>query len=312
MPDFTDCSFASREPDGDWLAVASAGGPVRGFDHMMAAFGDALTEAEIQKATDHIRTFCRDDAWPRGELNLPKALFTEKAFPEDEVYFLTGAAVEGEGSVSGLLVYEKRFGARNQIEVAVPFSFLEAPANAPEAGRWRGGIGDIGFGLKRVLLSSLGSGSIASLTAELIVPTGDAGRGFGGDTFVFEPFLTYGQIVPVIGFVQMQGGFELPFDTAQAENEWFVRSVIGRNLTAGEWGRVFSPMLGVLAGGVLSDEPDPSWDLVPQMLITLNTRQHVMLNAGVRLPVTGAGERDKAVYALLLWDWFDGGFFEGW
>lgn len=35
LPDFTDCSFASREPDPDWHAVTHAGGPVRAFDRMM-------------------------------------------------------------------------------------------------------------------------------------------------------------------------------------------------------------------------------------------------------------------------------------
>ena len=32
LPDFTDCRFASREADGDWLAVVHQGGPVRAFD----------------------------------------------------------------------------------------------------------------------------------------------------------------------------------------------------------------------------------------------------------------------------------------
>ncbi|HET9372726.1 MAG TPA: c-type cytochrome, partial [Vicinamibacterales bacterium] len=27
-PDFTDCSFATREPDADWIAIAHEGGPV--------------------------------------------------------------------------------------------------------------------------------------------------------------------------------------------------------------------------------------------------------------------------------------------
>src|SRR5690606_13839418 len=35
LPDFTDCSFASREPDDDWLAVAHYGGPARGFSPLM-------------------------------------------------------------------------------------------------------------------------------------------------------------------------------------------------------------------------------------------------------------------------------------
>lgn len=30
LPDFTDCQFASREPDGDWLAVAHQGGAGKG------------------------------------------------------------------------------------------------------------------------------------------------------------------------------------------------------------------------------------------------------------------------------------------
>ena len=34
-PDFTDCSFSSREPDADWIAVAHQGGPVRAFDETM-------------------------------------------------------------------------------------------------------------------------------------------------------------------------------------------------------------------------------------------------------------------------------------
>src|SRR5688572_32813847 len=29
LPDFRDCAFATREPDGDWLAVVHDGGPAR-------------------------------------------------------------------------------------------------------------------------------------------------------------------------------------------------------------------------------------------------------------------------------------------
>ena len=47
VPDFTDCDFANREPDADWGAIIHQGGPVRGFDRMMPAFGEALSQAEI-------------------------------------------------------------------------------------------------------------------------------------------------------------------------------------------------------------------------------------------------------------------------
>jgi hypothetical protein len=54
------------------------------------------------------------------------------------------------------------------------------------------------------------------------------------------------------------------------------------------------------------------WDLAPQLQVTLNTRQHVMVNAAVVLPITQSGERDPQILFYLLWDWFDGGFLDGW
>src|SRR6056297_1337763 len=74
LPDFTDCSFATREPDSDWLAVAHDGGPVRGFDPLMPAFGGVLDLDQLQRAMDYVRTLCGEDAWPPGELNLPRAM----------------------------------------------------------------------------------------------------------------------------------------------------------------------------------------------------------------------------------------------
>jgi hypothetical protein len=51
---------------------------------------------------------------------------------------------------------------------------------------------------------------------------------------------------------------------------------------------------------------------VPQFQVTLNTRQHVMANAGFRLPMTNRSERETEFVFYLLWDWFDGGVLEGW
>src|SRR5690606_26082281 len=99
LPDFTDCSFATREPDADWFAVVHEGGPVRAFARIMPAYGDALTDDEIAATLAYIRTLCTDDRWPRGELNLPRALRTEKAYPEDEAVFTTHVALEGPRSV---------------------------------------------------------------------------------------------------------------------------------------------------------------------------------------------------------------------
>ena len=303
LPDFTDCNFATREPDADWLAVAHQGGPVRGFAREMPAFGDALTQNELQKILDHIRTLCPDDEWPRGELNTPRPLITEKAFPEDEAVLTTTVdLVASEGAILHELLYEKRFGARNQFEVIVPFGFEEH--------RQGGQLGDVALGLKRVMLQSLAHGSILSLGGEVILPTGHKNKGIGKGLTRIEPFASYGQILPADAFLQFQGGFDIPLDRSAAADEAFFRGVAGKSFTQGDWGRTWSPMLEVLGTRPLGSEGFLHWDLVPQTQIALNQRQHVMLNIGLRIPVNHYSDPQFIIY--LLWEWFDGGFFEGW
>lgn len=313
LPDFTDCSFATREPDADWAAVAHAGGPVRGFSSMMPAFGDALTEEEVNMALAHVRTFCADPAWPRGELNLPRALLTEKAYPEDEAVLTVATATEGPGAVMNEFVYERRFGARNQLELVVPFGFLErTPADPGDPDGWTAGLGDVGLGVKRALFHSLESGTILSAGGEVFLPTGDEDDGFGRGTTLFEPFIAFGQILPSDGFLHVQGGLELPADRDVADNEAFWRAAIGRSFTTGRWGRTWSPIVELLGARELMAGEPVHWDLVPQLQVTLNTRQHVMVNVGVRIPLSDADIRQTELIMYLLWDWFDGGFFDGW
>lgn len=312
LPDFTDCSFATREPDGDWLAVAHQGGPTRAFSELMPAFGQALTIEQLQRTLDHLRTFCSNDDWPRGELNLPRALFTEKAYPEDEAVYTLDLSLEGEGAVLNEVVYEKRFGARNQFELAIPFGWNELGLPGAAGTAWNGGVGDVALGVKRAMWHSFQKGSIFSLTGEVILPTGDEDDGLGKGTAVFEPFASYGQVLPSGFFIHAQAGLELPFHTDKAEQEAFWRFVLGRSIAAGRWGRTFSPMLEVLAARELESGQPVDWDLVPQVQITLNQRQHVMFNIGVRLPVTDTDVRETRLVFYILWDWFDGGFLEGW
>ncbi|MFO7654886.1 MAG: c-type cytochrome [Candidatus Krumholzibacteriia bacterium] len=317
MPDFTDCSFASREPDADWVAVTHQGGPARGFAPMMPAFGDTLDVDQIQRAVDHVRGFCGDDAWPRGDLNLPRAMFTEKAFPEDEAVLTVGATVEGRTEIPVELLYGKRLGVRNQLEVAVPFTLRErldpASADGSATDGWEAGLGDVALGLKRVMWHSLAAGSIVTATAEFVLPTGDEDDGFGSGTTVFEPFLTYGQILPAdLGFLQFQGGAELPFDRDRTGEEGFWRGVWGRTFEQAHWGRAWSPMVELLGSRELVSGADVQWDLAPQVQVSLNTRQHVLGNLAVRLPLTDAADRPTEIYLYILWDWFDGGLTEGW
>jgi len=309
LPDFTDCDFAQREPDADWLTIAHQGGPVRGFSELMPAFGRVLKEEDIEQAIVHIRTFCTDKSWPRGELNLPRPLITEKAFPEDEAVFNIFVS-ENADFMGAEFIYEQRFGARNQVEFVLPFGWSEVPVSG-DATQWTSNLGDIALAVKRSFYHSIEHGSIFSATAEVILPTGEEANGFGKGTFVLEPFITYGQILRSDFFLHAQTGFELPFSKDKAESEIFFRLALGRSFTSGRWGRTWSPMIELLTSRELASGASISWDVVPQIQVTLNKRQHIMLNFGVRIPVNKT-ERDWQVLLYLLWDWFDGGFFEGW
>lgn len=306
IPDFTDCSFATPEPDVDWMAVAHSGGPARGFDPRMPAFGAGLTEAELQSTIDYMRAFCTDPSWPRGELNLPRALVTEKAFPENEAVLTTTIATTGDGHVGNELLYEQRLGARSQFEIVVPLLVQETGAG------WQRGLGDVAAAVKHVVYHSLAAGRIFSVVGEVVLPTGKESRGLGSGVTIFEPFVAFGQMLPSDAFVQVQAGLELPVDTDRAEREAFWRTAVGKTITEGRFGRAWSPMIEVLGARALEDEATTHWDLVPQVQITLNQRQHIMINVGVRFPVNDRAGRSTQLITYFLWDWFDGGLLEGW
>ena len=310
LPDFGDCSFASREPDADWVTVAHEGGPVRGFSEVMPAFGEAFSEEQLQAIIEYTRTFCTDGRWPRGELNLPRPIFTEKAYPEDEAVWTILVAADGPGSVINEFVYENRFGPRSQIEIKLPFGTQEL-VGADQSGDWNAGIGDIGVGLKHAFFHSLESGSIVSGNLEVKLPTGSEKNGWGAGTTIFEPFFSFGQILPASLFLHAQGGVELSTNTDKASNEVFWRGVIGGSWSQNRFGRSWAPMMEVLGASELGDG-GTDWSLVPQLQVTLNRRQHVMLNLGVLFPLNEADSRSTRLIMYVLWDWFDGGLFDGW
>ncbi len=307
LPDFTDCGLTTPEADLDWLSVVHQGGPARAFDRMMPAFGDELTEKQISLVIDHVRTFCVERGWPRGELNLPRPFVTEKAFPENEAVLTTTIVPSDEGSVGNQFLYEHRVGRRGQYEVFVPFAMRESAA-----GSWQIGIGDIGAGYKHVLYDSLPRGSIVAAGGELKLPTGSEPKGLGSGVAMFEVFGTVSQVLPRDGFLHAHTGIEVPADTEKASTETFWRVAAGRSFMQSRWGRAWSPMVEILGARALATGSQTEWDVLPQVQVSLSTRQHVLLNIGVRAPVSQQSERQMSVLVYVLWDWFDGGFLSGW
>ena len=306
FPDFTDCNGSTRERTADWSAIIHEGGPIRGFSEIMPSWKEALTTDQITKLTEFLRSRCEEPGWPLGELNLPRALFTEKAFPEDEWVLTNSTNANGSGESTGELIYEKRFGAKNQLELALPYAFVHG------SNSWAGGIGDIVMGYKRVLFSS-GTSSILSVQGELIAPTGNKTKDLGSGVTTFETFAAFGQKLSTSSFFQIQTGVELPTDTTRAPKAFYWKGAVGNMFTQnGKVGRLWVPMVEFIADRDLESGAVTNWDIVPEVQISLNKRQHVRLNIGVRTPMNNTASRPTQLAFYVLWDFFDGGLREGW
>lgn len=311
-PDFTSCQQTSPEVQADWWAVIHDGGKARGFSRIMPAFGDLLTSEQITALVRYIRGLCQDRAWAIGELNLPRPLITEKAFPESETILTStiGPAPQsghGHDSVTALQ-YERRFGATNQIEILVPFAVAH-----DQSGHTVRGVGDAEFGFKHVLFTSAHTGSIVSLLGVVTLPAGNSDKGLGTGTTVFEADATFGQMFRDNAFVQGQAGIEQGADRDLAPRAGFLRVAGGKSFRADRGlGRMWTPMLEFIANRDFVNGASIDVDLVPEVQVTLSQRQHVRGLVGVQWPVTNSDTRSKQVGFYVLWDWFDGSLFKGW
>ena len=173
--DFTDCAVTTPEPDADWEIVIARGGTVAGLSSHMPGYGDALTEGQIRMLVRYIRSFCAEPSWPLGNLNFSRPIFTEKAFPENEVVILPAMSNRDEGAHIRLrAVYERRFGSRGHAEVGVPLESVSADGNRAS------GIGDFTIAAKYVLHANQRATRIVTGGLELTFPTGSERRNLGG------------------------------------------------------------------------------------------------------------------------------------
>jgi hypothetical protein len=275
----------------------------------MPAFGDLLTDDQINDVIAYMRGFCKNVHHdPLGELNLPRALVTEKAFPENELVVSTAANASGAPGWTTDVIDERTiFDARTQLETDVPVNY------ADQAHNWTAGVGDITLAVKREMFSSLRTGSILSLQGGILLPTGDRKRGFGSGTTQFEPFVAFDQLFKENTFMQFQLGADLPVDTSVVPRSMFWRAAIGQAMAPDHMlGRLFSPMVEFLAVRDFKRGASTNWDVLPEMQITISRRQHIRAAFGVREPFTNTSGRTPQVVFYILWDRADGKFWEGW
>ncbi len=305
-PDFTKCDQTTPEADSAWKAVIVHGGPSRALSPIMPSFGDLLSNDQIDDVVAYMRGFCRNRHWPRGELNLPRAIVTEKAFPENELVISTAVNASGAPGLTTDFIHEQSFGTKSQLEVDVPWVYQDQNHS------YNSNIGDMTIGWKTVMFSSLRTGSILSLQGSILPPTGNTKLG-GNGTTVFEPFAAFDQLFRTNTWVQFQMGADLPVNPDITPQHLFWHTALGQTLSPDHrLGRQFSPMVEFLATRDLIDGAKTDWDVMPEMQVTVSRRQHIRAAIGVRTPFTDTAGRTPQVSFYVLWDRADGKLWEGW
>jgi mono/diheme cytochrome c family protein len=318
FPHFDKCDETTPEFTRDYKASIRDGGPARGFSAIMPSFSGVLTSSQMDQVIVYLRSLCKEKSWPLGELNVPRALVTEKAFPESETVLTTTANVKGAPAVSNELDYERVLGKYDQLELALPFGWVHK-----DTGGMTGGLGDIVIGDKHVVYSQLddnpdgplydSTGSILSVQAEVVLATGDQRRGLGAGEPSLGFFAAYDRLLPGQVFIQLQPGIDIPRHTEYGPRSAYLRTAFGKSFAGeGGLGRQWSPMLEIVGNRDLTPGTKTDWDVIPEFQVTLNRRQHIRAAAGYRLPINDTAGRPKQAIAYFIWDWFDGGLFEGW
>jgi hypothetical protein len=308
LPNFTDCSFATREADADWSSTIHRGGRQRALARIMPAFGDALSDDEIDAVIGYLRKFCTDPRWVRGEFNFALGLFTEKAFLEDELVWTTAIDTKSPNNIDSQFILEKRVGATGQFEFTLPFSRFDG---GPGLGR-NFGVGDFGIAYKQNVIADVDSGTILSVLGEMVLPTGNERRGLGTGSFSFETHALFAQTLPDDFVYQGQIFAAFPIRNNLVQ-EVGVNMGLGKTFAEEDgYGRAWTPAVELVGRQELASGARTDWDIVPQLQVSLSTLQHILVSAGYRIPVTNTSQRSGQFVFYFIWDWYDGGLFDHW
>ena len=295
-PDLSDCSFSSREPRRDWLAVIAHGGPARGLSTSMPTYGEILTPAQIDTIIDYIKSFCADDRWPQGELNFRRPQITSKAFPENEALLIPTYSRADNSSMVTKLVYERRLGRLGQWEIALPFASESGPPSAS-------GFGDVELSVKYVLAHDQRSLFILSGGLETAWPTGRSAIGVGNGPWKLAPFLAAGKGFDGL-FVQSSLKYEQALESDEGESELLYNLAFTLPLTKEKKG--LFPMLE-FSGITVPETGKTEWFVMPQLYLGLVRRGHIAISLDSQIPLGHERPFDYRIVSFLLWEYADGG-----
>jgi hypothetical protein len=289
--DFTNCSLSTPEGDSDWEAVISKGGPIVGLSSQMPAFGDFLTAAQVSEFVGFIKQFCTERGWPSGNLNLPRPLFAEKAFLENEFILAPVASHRQDEPKEYELaaIYERRLGKRAQFEAVLPIGSLDAGS-----GR-NAGIGDIELGLKYAL-NPMTSNHLLTAGIDFVLPTGSEEKGLGGGLYGFEPYLATATTLGSRSYLQTQIKLELP-----SENTWEDQVTV-YNIYLGFDAKLLP---STFTYGVELNGENDELAFTPQIRKGLSKSGALAGAFGVRLPINKRDEQGVKWVGYLLWEYLE-------
>jgi mono/diheme cytochrome c family protein len=297
---FADALFNSREGETEWKLVVTHGGAALAFSDKMPAFGETLSEEDIDATLEYIKTLGGEHDYPDGSLNLFLPIRTKKAFPEDEwVWKQRYTGEDGDNQWKNTLEYEFRVGERLQGVLEVTH---ETEGGDNEFGHFEPGF-------KYVLKHDKRAGFIYTLGGNLGVPLN------GNAEWELLPYLAFGKILSDSWTMQGSGRLKLSLEEWDHGSAEFAGIV---HWTHTPWPRSVFPALELVAempferGSGADKKSAVQVSVLPQVRIGLSKRGHVAVNAGLELPLNDTDRYDWRAYAYLIWDFADGGFFEGW
>ena len=293
--DFTDCRLTTPEPNADWERAIAKGGPGVGLSSEMPGFEDSLTHERIAGFVSHIRAFCKQSGWPMGNLNFPRPIITEKAFPEDEFLILPAIShrtAAGSPPMTGIEfvgLFEQRIGKRAMYEVALPLTTTSV------GGSRNSGLGDIEAAFKYTTYANANTARIVSVGLEAVLPNGNSDNGIGHGTFIFEPFVTAGALVRD-WYVQAQAKVELPVDLLKAGRAYVYNLYLGRDGSAAPNTWTF---------GVELNGENHELALTPQVRKGLTQTGALGASLGVMIPLNERQEQGVRWVGYLLWEYLE-------
>ena len=266
----------------------------------MPAFGESLSAADIDSVLAYIKTLGGEHDYPDGELNLFLPIRTKKAFPEDEwVWKQRYTGQDGDNAWKNTLEYEFRIGRRGQGIMEVMHEVQGSDAD----------FGHFEPGFKYVLHHDKQAGFILTGAAQVGVPLNS------GANWELLPYLAFGKVLADEWTLQGSGRLKLDLEDSDGSSAEFAGIV---HWVHTPWPRNVFPALEVVAEVPFERGSGPTrkdavqFSVLPQARIGLNKRGNIALNVGVELPLNDSDRYDWRGYVYLIWDFADGGFFEGW